>query len=295
MIVFSYERNIEQFVIEYITNFLYHTRLLGVEGATVYRDQPLPDSATAVIYVQKLPDELPAGLKIYLLNIEQLSITYWYNTIRGYIDRGVQVIDYSWKNVETLNRDYAGRIHYIPYLYNPRELIVPGSGETLAYFGWMSPRREAVSAALKAAGIAVDAFNGIYGAERDARLAVSRSILNVHYRDDYRILETIRISRLLFSGFLVISEASEQECNPLIDACVESAHNLICLPYERLLEPDRVRGCLGHVVGPVPHEKLAANSAEIIRAWLTGGANSRCISSDDIRLSESVKGLRATH
>jgi len=295
MIVFSYERNIEQFVIEYITNFLYHTGLQGAEGTTIYRDEPLPDGATTVIYVQKLPDELPAGPKIYLLNIEQLSVAYWYNTIRGYIERGVQVIDYSWKNVETLSRDYSGRVHYIPYLYNPRELISPSGASTLAYFGWMSPRREAVSAALKAAGIVVDAFNGIYGAERDARLANSSAILNVHYRDDYRILETIRISRLLFSGFLVISEASEQECNPLIDACVESAHNLICLPYERLLEPDRVRGCLGHVVGAIPHEKLAATSAEIIRAWLTGGANSRSISSDDIRISESVEGLRATN
>ena len=268
MIVFSYECNIEQFVIEYITNFLYHTGLYGAEGTTVYRNEPLPEGTTTVIYVQKLPDELPASPKIYLLNIEQLSVAYWFNTIRGYIERGVQVIDYSWKNVETLSRDYAGRVHYIPYLYNPRELISP-SGDSVAYFGWMSPRREAVSAALKAAGITVDAFNGVYGAERDARLATSSAILNVHYRDDYRILETIRISRLLFSGFLVISEASEQECNPLIDACVESAHNLICLPYECLVEPDRVRGCLGHVVGPVPHEKLAATSAEIICAWLT--------------------------
>ncbi len=295
MIVFSYERNIEQFVIEYITNFLYHTGLQGAEGTTVYRDQPLPDGTTTVIYVQKLPDELPAGPKIYLLNIEQLSVAYWYNTIRGCIERGAQVIDYSWKNVETLSRDYAGRVHYIPYLYNPRELIVPGNSETLAYFGWMSSRREAVSVALKAAGITVDAFNGIYGAERDARLAASSVILNVHYRDDYRILETIRISRLLFSGFLVISEASEQECNPLIKACVESAHNLICLPYEQLLESNTVRGCLRLEVGPIPHEKLAATSGEIIRAWLSGGANSRSISSDDIRISESVESLRATN
>ncbi len=293
MLVFSYERNIEQFVIEYITNFLYHTRLQGVEGTTVYRDAALPAGATVVIYVQKLPDELPTGLKIYLLNIEQLSVGYWYNTIRNYIERGANIIDYSWKNVELLH-DYKERVHYIPYLYNPHELINP-SGDSVAYFGWMSPRREAVSAALKAAGIPVDAFNGIYGAERDARLTNSSAVLNVHYRDDYRILETIRISRLLFSGFLVISETSEQECNPLIEACVETAHNLICLPYERLVEPDTVRVCLGHVVGPVPHEKLEANSAEIIRDWLSGGANSLCISSDDIRLSESVKGLRATH
>ena len=210
MIIFSYDRNIEQFVIEYITNFLYNLRACGADGCIVYSGDTLPTGAAAVIYIQKLPEgPLPEHLKVYLLNIEQLSISYWYNTIRGYLDRGVDIIDYSWKNVELLHAAVpAERVHYIPYLYNPDEIMTPSTANAIAFFGWMSPRREAVANALRAADVPLDAFNGVYGEERDKRISAASAILNVHYRDDYKILETIRISRLLFSGFLVISEAS---------------------------------------------------------------------------------------
>jgi SAM-dependent methyltransferase len=98
------------------------------------------------------------------------------------------------------------------------------------FYGVVNERRRAILDALAAAGLVVKALPGIYGAERDAWIARSKLVLNVHYYDD-KVHELVRTSYLLANRKAVVSECDD---DTEIDADVREA--LVAVAYDKLVE-----------------------------------------------------------
>ena len=103
------------------------------------------------------------------------------------------------------------------------------------FYGSPNERRITVLEALEKFGVKVMPLFGAYGAERDAWIARSRIVLNIHFYDA-QIFEQVRVSYLLANGRFVISESGDPDG--------ESAWSggLVFTPYEQL-----VASCLGYL------------------------------------------------
>jgi len=78
----------------------------------------------------------------------------------------------------------------------------------VCFFGSMNPRRRAVLDDLIARGLQVDELPmGMYGSERDDRIAQSKLVLNVHYYEA-AVFEALRCAPLVQNGVAVVSEKS---------------------------------------------------------------------------------------
>jgi hypothetical protein len=97
----------------------------------------------------------------------------------------------------------------------------------------MTERRRSVLQAIEAMGFRVHYQFGIYGAARDALIARSKIVLNIH-RNSVKIFEIVRVSYLLANRKAVVSEVSDDTEMPpdLVDA-------VRGVPYERLAEACR--------------------------------------------------------
>ncbi len=122
------------------------------------------------------------------------------------------VLDYSPRNVARL-KEVTGNPHvYLCKIGNmpsvPR--IAPSAQQDVdvLFYGVINERRRRILEQLAVAGLAVKMLPGIYGAERDAWIARSKIVLNVHFYDD-RIHEIVRTSHLLANGKVVVSECED--------------------------------------------------------------------------------------
>ena len=118
------------------------------------------------------------------------------------------VWDYSPKNIEQLTlMGVPGaklcEIGHMPALEQiptdtPKDIDV-------LFYGSLNPRRKRILAALQKHGVRLKVLLGVYGAERDAWIARSKIILNVHYYEA-KVLEIVRLSYLLSNRSFVVSE-----------------------------------------------------------------------------------------
>jgi hypothetical protein len=122
----------------------------------------------------------------------------------------------------------------------------------IVFLGTQHPRRDRILDALRGAGCSVDQMYGVYGAERNARLADARIALNIHAWDRLNILETIRLGLLLANRGFVISETSDH--NPY-------GEGVVYADYDALVET-----CLDYLKRPVDNRAaIAAKGAAIFR------------------------------
>lgn len=106
----------------------------------------------------------------------------------------------------------------------------------VAFVGRPSSRRDAILQLVrrKYSVVVVKAFGG----DRDAVIAQSRVLVNVHYRDDYRILESLRCVQAFMCGTLVVTERSEPQRHSLVERTFHVAEH-----YEDLVPTiERVLG-----------------------------------------------------
>ncbi len=80
------------------------------------------------------------------------------------------------------------------------------------------------------AGLAVTALPGVYGRDRDAWIARSKVVLNIHYYED-KIHELVRTSYLLGNRKAVVSECDDE--TEIDDDIRES---VVAVPYAKLVE-----------------------------------------------------------
>jgi hypothetical protein len=151
---------------------------------------------------------LPASTVIY--NSEQLQdarADRLSDAYKAALER-FHVWDYSLNNMPKIAN---ARKNFVPLLFCPelvRTNIPRQRGDALYFYGGLSPRRTAIIAKIRAAGVPVETVTGIYGAARDAQAFNAWAILNLHILDTVTTFAPVRCFYALINGLPVISESA---------------------------------------------------------------------------------------
>ncbi len=128
--------------------------------------------------------------------------------------------DYSQANIERLAALGLPRPTYVPIGYVPELTRITPAPEDIdvLFYGAPYERRYAVLKDLHDRGIRVKWLSGVYGASRDAWIARSKIVLNIHYWEA-KIFEITRVSYLLANRRAVVSERG---ADPALERDLES-------------------------------------------------------------------------
>jgi hypothetical protein len=176
---------------------------------------------------------LPPGTILYHLeHVHHGSAFITPTTIA--ILRQYPVVDFSRRNVELFSR-MGVRARWLPVGYVPElTRIQPASEQDVdvLFYGTVTDRRQTVLETLRARGLRVEAVGGVYGTARDAWIARSKVVLNVHGREENSVFESVRVFYPLANRKAVVSERGDgyedfadgvafAEYGELADRCVE--------------------------------------------------------------------------
>jgi hypothetical protein len=200
---------------------------------------------------------VPAGKRLILFNLEQIAPNSpWLTDAYLALLRRFPVWDYSEGNIAELARmgiraEHCG-IGYMPEL--TRMVPVPEDIDVL-FVGSVNERRIVVLKQLATQGVNVEARFNVYGAERDAFVARSKIILNVHFYEA-RLFEIVRVSYLLANRKCVVSETGA-------DTAFEKRFEpgIAFAPYDKLAET-----CVRLLQNPAVRRELAEAGFERIKA-----------------------------
>ena len=144
-------------------------------------------------------------------NLEQLGDDLPWMTMPEFVDlfRRYPHWDYSQANVEYLAAMGLARPSYVPIGYVPELTRIAEAPEDIdvLFYGALNGRRYAVLRELHDRGLRVKWLPGAYGASRDAWIARSKVVLNLHYFEA-KIFAIVRVSYLLANRRAVVSEHS---------------------------------------------------------------------------------------
>lgn len=193
-----------------------------------------------------------------LYNLEQVQAgSDWMTPDYVRLLQGHRVWDYSARNIEALAAQGVAAslcgIGYTPGLSHIAAAPVPDID--VLFFGSMNPRRRAVLQELVAKGARVAAVFDVYGAERDALIARSRIVINIHFYEA-QVFEIVRVSHLLANRVCVVSESG-------LDLALEApfAGGIAFAPYDGL-----VQTCLNLLADPQRRHALASAGHAAFRA-----------------------------
>lgn len=216
-----------------------HYGLLTLGHDAVLTDRlDLNDRRTIVLGSNLLPSlGLEPPPKSILYNLEQCSDdSTWITPELLRLFRRYQVWDYSQLNIERFATRDVPRPRHVPIGYVPElTRIVPGPEDVdVLFYGSLNERRQAVLDNLRRRGLRVEWLFGAYGPVRDAWIARSKLVLNMHFYDA-KVFEIVRVSYLLANRRAVVSERGADsvedrdlepgvafaDYNQLADRCVE--------------------------------------------------------------------------
>ena len=200
------------------------------------------------------PDEtLPTDAIVY--NLEQVSPdSPWFPN--GAFERLArhEVWDYSLGNLRAL-ADAGVSARHVPVGYAPSWSRIERAAEDIdvLFYGGMNERRWNITEALEKKGATVGVLSDCYGATRDAFIARSRIVLNMHYYEA-RNFETVRVAYLLANRRFVVSETGS-------DAALEEPfrEGIAFAPYDRLVDT-----CLHYLHRRAERRAIAQRGYEII-------------------------------
>jgi hypothetical protein len=217
-------------------------RALGCDVATAAE----PGRWVVLLGVHLLDGDPPAGAILY--NLEQVGAGAFVTD--RYLDRlrRHRVWDYSTANVRALAaRGISAAL--VPVGHSPCLERILGAEEEdidVLFYGSVNARRHAILADLVRRGVRVTCAFNCYGEERDALIARSKLVLNVHFYEP-GVFEIVRVSYLLANGRAVVSEGPAEPGfegavafaprGALADRCVE----LLGDPAERARLGERGR------------------------------------------------------
>lgn len=188
-----------------------------------------------------------------IFNAEQVSAiadpTYF---LQSWVQlRNFSVWDYAESNVDTLKKlgIYSAVLCPVGY-HKSMEVIKPAEEDIdiLFYGSAGGPRREILDA-LDKTGLNVVRLFGVYGAERDAFIARSKVVINLHYYPN-GVFEIFRCSHLFANRKCVVNEAGGRDrgleelakrCTAytLRDQFVERCRELVASPHKRAIIADQ--------------------------------------------------------
>ncbi len=175
--------------------------------------------------------------KPLLYNLEQVyDDSVWMTPALLALFRRYPVWDYSQLNIERLAARQVPRLTHVPigYVAELTRIAPMPEDVDVLFYGSFHPRRRAVLDELRARGFRVGWLFGVYGASRDAWIARSKIVINMHLYEA-EVFEIVRVSYLLANRRAVVSERGAdpaQECDlepgiafaaydELVDRCVE--------------------------------------------------------------------------
>jgi len=188
---------------------LHGLRRLG-HDAVLGGETDLPGRRTIVLGANLLPlspRPLPRGTILY--NLEQIAPgSPWLSP--AYVDllRQHEVWDYSPRNAARYGEVGLEPPRVVPIGFVPELVRIPADAPEevdVTFYGTLNARRAEVLDALRARGLSVNVLEGVFGAARDAEIARSRLVLNLHYYEA-KVFEVVRVSYLLANGRCVVSE-----------------------------------------------------------------------------------------
>jgi len=170
-----------------------------------------------------------------ILNTEQLSAvdSDWNANILKWFSAGFELWDYSSSNiaylklagisnVKKLGIGYASELRRIP-MQSAKDVDV-------LFYGSVTERRQNILDALANNGLTVKHLFGVYGEERDAWIARSKVVLNLHHFDS-KIFEVVRVFYLLANSVAVAGEVG-----PDTHIDEEYRDNIAHAPYDGLVD-----------------------------------------------------------
>ena len=169
-----------------------------------------------------------------ILNTEQLREDEdgWASKIVGWVSR-FETWDYSRINLERLSTLPHAKLGFLPIGYHRNLARIGRAAEQdidVLFYGSGNKRRNKIFNDLKQAGLCVHAVFGVYGQQRDALIARSKIVLNLHYCKS-RIFEIVRVFYLMINAKCAVCEVDEHTG---IDPCYLGG--IRHAPYEGLVE-----------------------------------------------------------
>jgi hypothetical protein len=150
----------------------------------------------------------------FLYNTEQLSRKHLLKDCVDHLTKNpsLKLIDYSNENLYIL-RDKGiseKQLLYLPILYHPR-FIYPRVAKKydISFIGSGCTRRMNIVKELMKKGYSVNIINTFDFDKKHFEIMQSKILLNIHFADDYKILETARCTVPLLNGQLVVSEDTD--------------------------------------------------------------------------------------
>jgi len=204
-----------------------------------------PQATNIIVGYQNLRDpSILRGNRHIIYQLEQLTEEPdWFDQSMTEMLKGAHAIwDYSLENIQYLRDRGFKHLHHLPIGFHPSLQTIPQTEADIdvLFYGAVNDRREKILADLRSHCRVEELFQ-VYGPQRDAYIARSKIVLNVHFYEA-AIMEQVRLSYLLNNARCVVSE--ESAINPFKDM-------LITAEYDRLVET-----CLGYL-----NDELARHSA----------------------------------
>ena len=201
-----------------------HRALLALGHDSVLTDRLDLDERRTIVLGGNLlvRNELEPPKNPIFYNLEQLGDDLPSMTLPGFFDlfRRYPTWDYSQANIERLAALGLPRPTYVPIGYVPELTRISPADEDIdvLFYGAPYERRYAVLRDLHDRGLRVKWLSGVYGPSRDAWIARSKIVLNIHYWEA-KIFEITRVSYLLANRRAVVSERG---ADPALERDVES-------------------------------------------------------------------------
>jgi hypothetical protein len=125
--------------------------------------------------------------------------------------RQYPVCDFSQSNVERFAK-LGVRARWLPVGYVPeltRIAPAPEEDVDVLFYGTMTDRRRVVLDGIAARGLRVQVCSGLYGPARDALIARSKVVVNIHGMDQNTVFESVRVFYPLANKRAVVSERGD--------------------------------------------------------------------------------------
>ena len=181
---------------------------------------------------------LPKGSIIF--NLEQITQgSKWCNNDYLTHLRDFAIWDYSAVNVAALAALGIGNCAHVPFGYVPEMTRVrhtPTPDVEMLFYGLITERRQQLVSRLFNEGVHILATQEAFGHRRDALLARTRLVLNIHQFLPAR-LEIVRLGYVWANGVAVLSEKRHDTEIPdyLREACTFAEYDDICETAKTLL------------------------------------------------------------
>ena len=223
---------------EFSETIFYGLRHLGYHARIVSRLSEADGQIIVVAANTLSHDEamqLPADTVIYnaepFPQVWQVFPQYADEVLRKY-----KVWDYNPENAKRLSASLGKAVEYVPLGYVPELTRIEKTDLEdidVLFYGTVNDRRRTILDRLAATGLKVNILCGVFGTERNAWIARSKVVLNVHSHEP-GVFEIVRVAFLLANAKAVVSECNPGYAGEAVDA--DLLPGIVAAKYDDLVE-----------------------------------------------------------